>query len=81
MDSGKKKCPDCGHPAKPIRILDKTARGAGKPVHSDLEYTVPDAKRSLWTGLLPVEGSITAWMCDSCGRVLLYGQPRESTTS
>ena len=46
-------------------------------VHSELEYTVPEAKRSIWTGLLPIEGKIAAYMCDGCGRVLLYGQPRQ----
>jgi hypothetical protein len=72
-----KKCPDCGGSMKAIKIIDKTTRGMGIPHQEDLEYTVPEAKRSFWTGLLPVEGKISACMCDTCGRVLLYGQPRE----
>jgi hypothetical protein len=60
---------------KAIQIIDKTARGP-MGVHSDLEYTVPEAKRSIWTGLLPIEGKISAFMCDGCGRVILYGHPR-----
>jgi hypothetical protein len=75
MDISEKKCHDCVHPMKPIRIIDNTARSVGKPFHGDLEYTVPDTKRSIWTGLLPVEGQINAWMCDSCGRVLCMGSP------
>ena len=46
--------------------------------NNQLEYTVPDAKRSFWTGLLPIEGKIAAYRCEGCGRVLLYGQPRET---
>ena len=76
MSSEDKKCPDCHGSMKAITIIDKTAKGGGRPQHSDLEYTVPEAKRSIWTGLLPIEGKITAYMCDGCGRVLLYGHPR-----
>ena len=77
MSAEDKKCPDCGGPMKSITIIDKTAKGGGRPQHTELEYTVPEKKRSIWTGLLPIEGKITAYMCDGCGRVLLYGQPRE----
>ena len=77
MNTEDKKCPDCGGSMKSIMIIDKTAKGGGVPKHSELEYTVPEAKRSIWTGLLPIEGKITAYMCNGCGRVLLYGQPRE----
>jgi predicted RNA-binding Zn-ribbon protein involved in translation (DUF1610 family) len=72
-----KKCPDCGGSMKSIKIIDKTTRGMGIRLHSDLEYTVQEAKRSVWTGLRPIEGKITAYMCNGCGQVLLYGQPRE----
>jgi hypothetical protein len=42
-----KKCPDCGDSMKSIQIIDKTAKGGGRPQHSELEYTVPEAKRSI----------------------------------
>jgi hypothetical protein len=59
-----------------IRVLDNTG-GIGTPGHCELGYTVPDAKRSVWTGFFPVEGTVAAFMCEGCGRILLYGKPRE----
>ena len=58
-----------------IRIVTKDM---GLRKDDDLEYTVAGAKRSFWTGRLPVEGTIAAFMCDDCGRILLYGRPRET---
>ena len=78
MNTEDKKCPDCGGSMKAIKIIDKTVEGVGTAAHSDLEYTAPEAKRSFWKGLFPVEGKITAYMCDGCGRILLYGQPQEA---
>jgi hypothetical protein len=54
-----------------IRLLDKTHYN----VHAALEYAVPDAKRGFWTGRFPIEGRVGAFMCDSCGRLVLYGIP------
>ena len=75
------KCPDCGASMKAIRIVDKKTKDMGTLRDNDLEYTVPEAKRSFWTGILPIEGKIIAYMCDGCGRVLLYGQPHETKVS
>jgi hypothetical protein len=52
-----------------IKLIDKAHAGA----HTDMEYSVPDAKRSFWTGRYPIEGRVRAWMCCECGRVALYG--------
>jgi hypothetical protein len=38
-----------------------------------IEYARPDAKRNFWTGRYPAEGTVSAFLCDGCGRVLLYG--------
>jgi hypothetical protein len=76
VSSEDKKCPDCHGSMKTIKIIDKTANNAGFPLYTELEYAVLEAKRSLWSGLLPIEGKITAHMCDGWGRVLLYGHPR-----
>jgi hypothetical protein len=65
-----RKCPDCKTVMHGIRLIDKTHGGR----HSDLEYTLPDAQRSLWFGLFPVEGIVKAYMCDRCGRILLFGE-------
>jgi hypothetical protein len=74
MDTIAKKCPDCGHPMKAIKILDNAGHGLSR-TERELRYLAPEAKRSFWTGRLPIEGRVTACMCDGCGRILLYGEP------
>jgi hypothetical protein len=59
---------------QPIRLIDKSHY----QMHAELEYTVPEAERSFWTGQYAVEGSVVAYMCPGCGRVLLYGVPSSS---
>jgi hypothetical protein len=66
-------CPDCGGGTHYIQLFDK---GHGQ-VHHDLEYALPEAKRGRWLPMFPVEGKIIAYLCDGCGRVLLYAQPYE----
>jgi hypothetical protein len=80
MDTADKKCPDCGRPMKAIRLVDNTKPvvGWGIPGQGELTYTVPEAKRSIWTGVLPSEGRVAACMCEGCGRILLHGEPRET---
>jgi hypothetical protein len=82
--SVERKCPDCGGAMAAIEILDKTVAtldlnlnivGMNFPEQSALEYAVPEAKRSWWTGSLPVAGKVAACMCGSCGRILLFGEP------
>ncbi len=80
MDTDEKKCPDCGRPLKAIKIVDNARRG-GIPTQGELTYTAPEAKRSFWTGLFPAEGRVAAFMCDGCGRILLYGEPHEAEGS
>jgi hypothetical protein len=66
MNTRDKKCHDCGHTMKAIRITDYM----GEPI----KYTVADAKRSFLRELFPVKGKVAACMCDGCGRILLYGE-------
>lgn len=75
MDTTERKCPDCGQPMKAIKIIDLGTAGY-RGVVSEMHYMAPEAKRSFWTGRLPVEGKVAACMCDHCGRILLYGEPR-----
>ncbi len=77
MDTTDKECPDCGQPMRAIKILDNTYFGV-RPGEGVLRYMAPEARRSFWTGRLPVEGKVAACMCDACGRILLYGEPREA---
>jgi hypothetical protein len=67
-----------------IDVIDKTVAGVGFeslniPLQTPLEYVVPGGKRSFWTGSVPVEGKVAACMCAACGRILLYGRPRDDT--
>ena len=80
METADKKCPDCGCPLKAIKILSHARIGMW-PAEGELAYMAPEAKRSFWTGRLPVEGRVAACMCDACGRILLYGQSHETEGS
>ncbi|HIF00226.1 MAG: hypothetical protein ABGZ53_19600 [Fuerstiella sp.] len=62
----------CGGELGEIQIVDKTSPGGGG--HQNLEYTVPEAKRSFWTQSYPVVGEVAALMCQSCGRIALFGR-------
>ena len=72
MGAEERTCPDCGGVLHPIKIVTRDSRES-----TYFKYTVPEARRSFWGGYYPIEGKITAYMCDSCGRVLLYGHPKE----
>lgn len=65
------KCPDCEGQLHHVRLIDKGHADG----HRDLEYTVPEAKRSFWGSQYPVVGRVDAYMCNGCGRLLLYGVP------
>ncbi|QDU44354.1 hypothetical protein [Symmachiella dynata] len=72
MSHEDKPCPDCDGTLKAVRLIDKAFN-----THENVEYTVPEAKRSFWSGQFPIEGKVAAFMCDSCGRMLFYGQSKE----
>jgi hypothetical protein len=74
--TNERKCPDCGAKMHSIRMIDK-AHGGG---HTDLEYTLPESRRSFWTGTYPVEGKALAFMCDQCARIALFGAAREQAS-
>jgi hypothetical protein len=75
-----RKCPDCEGAMKDIEIIDKTVGSVGLesinfPQQTSLEYVVPGGKKSFWSGGLPIEGKVSAVMCEKCGRILLFGVP------
>jgi hypothetical protein len=53
-----------------IKLIDKTGEGSH---HTDLEYVLPEGRRSILFGRFPIEGKIVASMCNDCGRILLNG--------
>ena len=68
-----KTCPECSRSLREITIIDRAYR----PVHQTVEYAAGDAERGVWLGRFPIEGRILGFVCDQCGRVLLYAQPKE----
>ena len=66
-------CPDCNGPMTGIRLIDKYF---DPPQHTTLDYSAADAKRGIWRGRFPIEGQIEGFMCEECGRVLLYAKPK-----
>ena len=73
MSPDQRTCGDCGHPMKPIRLIDKVQLG-----HTYLEYAVGESERGFWTAKFPVEGRIASYMCQQCGRITLYGERMSS---
>jgi hypothetical protein len=67
-------CPDCGGVMHAIKIIDRGG-GAFRRERGVIYYTVPEARRSFWTGEFPIEGKLAAYMCQGCARILLYGVP------
>jgi hypothetical protein len=54
------------------------SRYTAQLLFSDLEYRLPDDRRSFWSGKYPTAGSVQGFMCENCGRIALYGGPSES---
>lgn len=71
-----RKCPDCQGEMATIILIDSTFKGGA---HQPLQYAAGGAQRSgFWEGTrFPVAGVVEARMCGGCGRILLYGAPRE----
>jgi hypothetical protein len=68
--SSRGSCPDCGGTLHKIKLIDRSHYGAHQ---AGLLYALPEAKRSFWTATFPVEGAVTAFLCEQCARILLYG--------
>jgi hypothetical protein len=54
---------------QPIKLIDHTR----STIDAELSYTAADAQQG-WFGGFPVAGTVSAWMCSECGRILLYGE-------
>tara|TARA_B100000809_G_C14796561_1_gene408667 strand:+ start:296 stop:475 length:180 start_codon:yes stop_codon:yes gene_type:complete len=54
-----------------IQLIDKVQLG-----HSYMEYAVGESERSIYTAKFPVEGRVASYMCEQCGRITLYGEPK-----
>ena len=68
-DEDARDCTECEGSMFPVVMMDKMHGGIGQ-----LEYRLPDDKRSFWTGRYPTAGLVQAFLCQDCGRIALYGQ-------
>ena len=74
MSASERKCPDCQGGLHEVKLLDKGPYGS---LGAGIEYALPDAKRGFWSGRLAVAGSVQAYICENCGRILLYSRQEE----
>lgn len=56
----KRQCAECGLTLTAIRL--------------EFPYSLITSKPSLWTGVYPVEGKVSAFLCGECGRVTFYAR-------
>jgi hypothetical protein len=67
-------CPDCRSPLKPVRIVDATGRGMGAGIsHVELSYASVMSTQSQLSGTVSISGVVRAKLCETCGRIILYG--------
>jgi hypothetical protein len=75
MSIDRRDCPDCEGTLHEVKLLDQ----AHASMHvGPLEYALPEAKRSMWSGRFPVAGTVQAYLCEDCGRIFLYSAARET---
>jgi hypothetical protein len=67
--SQREKCADCGGQLHEIKVFEQ-GHGTGD---IPLRFGGKDSKRSMWTGTIPTEGTLMAFMCSACARVSFYG--------
>ena len=72
-DKSERKCPDCDGSMVPISIIDRSRLNEIQSIDSLLSYTSAAAKPG-WLGNLKAEGTVSAFACNQCGRILLYAK-------
>ena len=68
-----RRCKECGGATHEIHVMDKV--GMAGEFAADLEYSLPEARRSFWTGKYAPSGKVRALLCEGCGQITLYGKP------
>ena len=71
MSEDDQECIECGGATHAIRVVEQDHQR-----HSTLKYTAIDAKPSWFLGIYPVEGHLSAELCESCGRVSFRAVPK-----
>ena len=57
-------CPDCRVPAHEIKLSN-----VARLLFPRLTYSLAGGRPSFWTSRYPVEGTVSAFLCDHCGRI------------
>jgi hypothetical protein len=70
----RRSCPDCHRALHPINLID--SGGAGD---QSLQYAAADAQRHWFSGQIPKAGIVRGYLCEACGRILLYGHPKDQS--
>jgi hypothetical protein len=56
-----------------IKLIDSQGRESG---HVELSYADGEAQPAEAVRRFPIDGKVRARMCQHCGRIVLYGEPR-----
>jgi hypothetical protein len=70
MSSETARCFECKGTLRPIRVVEQDHRS-----HFMLKYTSIESERSWLLNAYPVEGHLSAELCESCGRVSFRALP------
>jgi len=70
-----KKCLDCSHEMRPIRVIDHSHAG----VQAELAYASIEKTKSWFSSYYREEGRLIAFMCEHCGSIRFFGEPIEKT--
>jgi len=71
-DQPARTCSDCDGELQAIVVMDVGHQGAV----GQLQYYSSGDKRSFWTGRFPTAGTVQAFLCQDCGLISLFGQPK-----
>jgi hypothetical protein len=72
-------CVECQGSMHPIILMDKLYPGPTQHRYTGaLEYRLPDDRLSFWTGRYATAGTVRGFLCESCGRIALYGDKPEA---
>jgi hypothetical protein len=71
-------CPNCGGELAPVLLFSREEYNFRQGMGVDAAvayYADPEAAQGLFTGRLPVAGSVRASKCNNCHRIHLHGVP------
>ena len=68
-------CPDCNKPLVEIKLFARSMVNplSGAASDSDFLFTDVGAERSFWECTYEEKGIVKSYRCQSCGRILIYG--------